>query len=83
MEERAAALNGEVVLGPVPQLTQVLVVQGIEGVKTANMQGTFSEAVLFFPSARKEHKKKVTHSESRSSPLMVWSLRRKERETRA
>lgn len=43
VEERAAALNGEVVLGPVPQLAQVLVVQGVEGViavkkkKTANM----------------------------------------------
>lgn len=32
MEERAAALDGEVVLGPVPQLTQVLVVQCVERV---------------------------------------------------
>lgn len=34
VKERATAVDGEVVLGPVPQLTQVLVVQGIEGVKT-------------------------------------------------
>lgn len=32
VEERAAALDGEVVLGPVPQLTQVLVVQCVERV---------------------------------------------------
>lgn len=32
VEECAAALNGEVVLGPVPQLAQVLVVQGVKGV---------------------------------------------------
>lgn len=34
MEERTTTLNGEVVLGPIPQLTQVLVVQRIEGVGT-------------------------------------------------
>lgn len=34
MEEHTTALNGEVVLGPIPQLTQVLVVQCIEGMST-------------------------------------------------
>lgn len=90
VEERAAALNGEVVLGPVPQLTQVLVVQGVEGVITVrngrNVKDVFRGISLFFPvrkTGRKEGKKKETHSESRCSPLMVCSLRRKERETRA
>lgn len=32
MEEGAAALDGEVVLGPVPKLAQILVVQGVERV---------------------------------------------------
>lgn len=32
VEEHAAAHDGQVVLAPVPQLTQVLVVQRIEGV---------------------------------------------------
>lgn len=34
VEEHAATLNGEVVLGPIPKLAQVLVVQGVEGVET-------------------------------------------------
>lgn len=61
VEEGAAAMNGEVVFGPVPQLTQVLVVQGVEGVKTANKtrKGHFQRQ--FFPPhspfARKEHQK--------------------------
>lgn len=88
VEERAAALNGEVVLGPVPQLAQVLVVQGVEGVKTVKKIDIFSGSSFFPPSGsqtarKKNNKKTVTHSESRCSPLMVWSLRRKERETRA
>lgn len=91
VEESAAALNGEVVLGPVPQLTQVLVVQGVEGVKTVkngrNVKDIFRGIFSFFPQLEKQgekrKEKKETHSESRCSPLMVCSLRRKERETRA
>lgn len=65
VEERAAALNGEVVLGPVPQLTQVLVVQGVEGVITVrngrNVKDVFRGISLFFTvrkTGRKEEKKK-------------------------
>lgn len=52
VEEGAAALNGEVVLGPVPQLAQVLVVQGVEGVKTVKKwqtwKGYFQRQFFFF-----------------------------------
>lgn len=61
VEECAAALNGEVVLGPVPQLTQVLVVQGVEGVITEKRQKckrTFSEAFLFFSLTEKQREKR-------------------------
>lgn len=30
MEEHAALQNGQVVFGPIPQLTQVLVIKGVE-----------------------------------------------------
>lgn len=53
VEECAAALNGEVVLGPVPQLAQVLVVQGVEGVITVkngrNVREPFQRRFFFFP----------------------------------
>lgn len=32
MEKHATLLNGQVVFGPVPQLTQVLVIEGVEGI---------------------------------------------------
>lgn len=59
VEERAAAMNGEVVFGPVPQLTQVLVVQGVKGVITVKKwqtcKGHFQRQFFFSHSARKEH----------------------------
>lgn len=39
VEECTTTLNGQVVLGPIPQLTQVLVVQRIEGVVTKRDRG--------------------------------------------
>lgn len=64
VEERAAALNGEVVLGPVPQLAQVLVVQGVEGVETVGKRrkckGRFQRRLslsFFFP-LEKQHEKR-------------------------
>lgn len=49
VEEHAATLNGEVVLGPIPKLAQVLVVQGVEGVETEKEKNdnTISETSLF------------------------------------
>lgn len=85
VEEHAAAMNCEVVFGPVPQLAHVLVVQCVEGIKTVKKRDIFRSSSFFpaLPEKSIKKKKRVTHSESRCSPLMVCSLRRKERETRA
>lgn len=92
MEEHTTTLYGQVVLRPVPQLTQVLVVQGIEGVKTerdrgltnkTNKQNVDYTVFLLFKCIWPEKREKRTYSVSRWSPLMMCSLRRKERETSA
>ena len=39
VEEHAAVADGQLVLGPVPQLPEVLVVQGVEGVVPGEIEG--------------------------------------------
>lgn len=89
-EEHPSLQDFQVVFGPVPQLSQVGVVQGVEGIvperqmmrfygSTSPMNKSVSVSIHAIINVRVSD----TYPASRASPRMTRSLRRKERETRA
>ncbi len=83
MEKHATLLNGQVVFGPVPQLTQVLVIEGVEGIIPDGKEHSTRVRTRGDINMDGYNHTRDSYPTSCVSPWMVWSLRRNDRETRA